>query len=288
VNNLVNIQERIEHMRDKARRDQMRLPFDDWAEELRAAPNELLRSGIFGVVCRGRRRYVEEMNIPAPEGFRIAYTGKRLDQADLDIWLQLLHMLRTKTVDDEIRFSVRWFLKQLERNVGKSDRDWLDGRMTGLVASATRIEDKKGRVLITGGLIRAFGYDPETSEAVVHLNEHLRKLFDNYTLIRWEDRLALGSDQLAKWLHAYYSTHAEAYPLKVETILKACGSEVKLLRHFRAELRSALDTLKGRGLILDWQIGSDDLVHVQRKPTITQARHLSKARARDSADAQGG
>jgi hypothetical protein len=49
------IQERIERMRDKARRDQMRLPFDDWANELRAAPNEVLRSGIFGVVCRGRR-----------------------------------------------------------------------------------------------------------------------------------------------------------------------------------------------------------------------------------------
>jgi TrfA protein len=92
-------------------------------------------------------------------------------------------------------------------------------------------------------LIRAFGYDPETGEAVVHLNEHLPKLFDNYTLISWEDRLALGSDQLAKWLHAYYSTHAEAYPLKVETVMKACGSEAKFLYHFRADLKSALDTV---------------------------------------------
>jgi hypothetical protein len=295
VNNVVKIQERIDRLRDKVRSDKMRLPFDDWAEELRAAPNEILRSGIFGVVRRGRRSYVKEMEMPAPEGFRIAYTGERLDQSDLDIWLQLLHMARTKTVGDEIRFPIRWFLKQLQRNVGKSDYEWLNGRMTGLVASATRIEDKSGRVIITGGLIRAFGYDPETSEAVVYLNEHLRKLFDNYTLIRWEDRLALGSDQLAKWLHAYFSTHAEAYPLKVATILKICGSEVKLLRHFRAELRSALDTLKGHGLILDWQIGADDLVHVRRKPTSSQARYLSKARhgitptpPRDNTDAPTG
>jgi hypothetical protein len=288
VNNVVKIQERIDCLRDKARSDKMGLPFDNWAEELRAAPNEILRSGIFGVVRRGRRSYVKEMEMPAPAGFRIAYTGERLDQADLDIWLQLLHMTRTKTVDDEIRFPVRWFLKQLQRNVGKSDYEWLNGRMTGLVASATRIEDKSGRVIITGGLIRAFGYDPETSEAVVYLNEHLRKLFDNYTLIRWEDRLALGSDQLAKWLHAYYSTHAEAYPLKVETIMKTCGSEATVLRYFRSDLKGALDTLKGRGFILDWKIDASDLVHVQRKPTPTQARHLSLARARDSTNAPTG
>ena len=78
------IREGLDRLRKKAAEDQMRLPFDDWANELRAAPNELLRSGIFGVVSRGRRTYVEEMDIPAPEGFRIAYTGKRLDQADLD------------------------------------------------------------------------------------------------------------------------------------------------------------------------------------------------------------
>ncbi len=288
MNNIVKIQERIERVRDKAQSDKMRLPFDDWAEELRAAPNEILRSGIFGVVRRGRRSYVKEMEMPAPEGFRIAYTGERLDQSDLDIWLQLLHMARTKTVDDEIRFPIRWFLKQLQRNVGKSDYEWLDGRMTGLVASATRIEDKSGRVIITGGLIRAFGYDPETSEAVVYLNEHLRKLFDNYTLIRWEDRLALGSDQLAKWLHAYYSTHAEAYALKVETIMKACGSQATVLRYFRSGLKGALDTLKGRGFISDWKIDASDLVHVQRKPTPTQARHLSLARARDNSNAPTG
>jgi len=282
------IRERIENLKEEVQKNQMRLPIADWAEELRAAPNEVLRSALFGVVKRGRRAYVKELEIPAPDGFHISYTGERLDQADLDIWLQLLHMARGKTVDDEIRFPMRWFLKQLQRNVGKSDYEWLDGRMTGLVASATRIEDKSGRVLITGGLIRAFGYDPETGEAVVHLNEHLRKLFDNYTLVRWEDRLALGSDQLAKWLHAYYSTHAEAYPLKVETIMKACGSEVKLLRHFRAELRHRLETLKGRGFIQDWQIGGDDLVRVSRKPSQTQARYLSRTGARDSTDAPTG
>jgi len=273
------IQKRFDCLIERVREEQKKLPFANWAEDLRAAPNEILRSALFGVVRPGRRTYVEDMEIPAPEGYHITYTGKRLDQADLDIWLQLLHMVRTKTVDTEIRFPMRWFLRQLQRNVGNSDYKWLDRRMTGLVASATRIENKKGLVLITGGLIRAFGYDPETSEAVVHLNEHLRKLFDNYTLLRWEDRLALGSDQLSKWLHAYYSTHAKAYPLKVDTILKACGSQETELRHFRFKLRNALDTLKGRGFISDWNIDKNDLVHIERNPTPTQARHLSRARA---------
>jgi hypothetical protein len=283
------IREGLNRLKDQARGEQMRLPFDDWAEDLRAAPNEVLRSALFGVVMRGRRAYVKDMVIPTPDGYRISYTGERLDQADLDIWLQLLHMARTKTVDQELRFSVRSFLKQLGKNVGKSDYDWLTGRVTSLVACATRIEDKGARVLITGGLIRTFGFDPSTGEAIAQLNPYLRKLFENYTLVRWEERLALGSDQLAKWLHAYYSTHAHPYPLKVETLLSLCGSQAKLLRHFRAELRNALDTLKKHLLILDWKIDPSDLVHLRRKPTPSQARYLvHQGKTRDSADAPTG
>lgn len=270
------IQAGLARIQAEVRAAQESSPLPDWTNDLRAAPNEVLRSSIFGIVRRGRRAYVREMLIPSPEGYKISYTGERLDQADLDIWLQFLHMARGKKQSDEIRFSIRCFLKQIGRNVGKSDYNWIERRITTMIASATRIEDKNGRVLISGGLVSCFGFDPMTSEAIVKLNEHVRKLFGNYTLIRWSDRLSLGSDQLAKWLHAYYSTHANPYPLKVETILRLCGSEAQTLRYFRAKLRGALDTLKRYGFLLEWKIDAQDLVHVNRCPSPTQSRHLAR------------
>ena len=52
--------------------------------------------------------------------------------------------------------------------------------------------------------------------------------------------MALRGQQLAQWLHSFYSTHADPHPIKVETIRRLCGSENKDLFGFRRDLREAL------------------------------------------------
>jgi hypothetical protein len=95
------IGEGLDRLQDGARQRQLSLPFLDWAERMRAAPNAMLRSALFGVVKPGRRQYVEEMALPMIGDFSLAYTGKRLDQSDLDIYLQIVHYARQRTVDDD-------------------------------------------------------------------------------------------------------------------------------------------------------------------------------------------
>ena len=271
-----SIKERAAALAVDARRRQMRLPFPDWPERFRSAPNVMLRSALFGVVRSGRRKYVEEMPLPAIGKFSVAYTGKRLDQADLDIYLQIVHYAREQTVDDWIRFPVRRLLRDIERDTGGTDFRWLHARIISMSATAMTIRDGDGKVLITGGLIRDFGYDEKNGEIKCRLNEYLRGLFDGdaYTRLDWESRLALRANQLAKWLHAYYATHASPLPLKVATVRDLCGSETAEIKRFRAQLRAAMTDLRERGLVQTWRIDARDLLHVSPTPSAAQARRL--------------
>ncbi len=280
---ILEVQDRIDVLQREEKERQLQMPFDDWSERLRAAPNALLRSALFGVVKRGRRRYVKEMPLPAAGEFSLAYTGERLDQADLDIYLQIVHYARQRTVNDTLTFPARRLLREIGRSTGKSDYEWLHDRLVALAACATTIRDGKGRTRITGSLIRDSGYDETTGELKCHLNPYLRGIFEDYTLLDWDDRLALGPKQLAKWLQAFYATHAAPYAMKVATLMQLCGSEIADPKHFRSDLKKALEELRSRRLIRAWRIDAGDLVHVAVAPSPSQARHLA-ARARDSSD----
>jgi hypothetical protein len=81
---------------------------------------------------------------------------------------------------------------------------------------------------------------------------------------------------LALWLHGYLSSDAENYDTKLETLHRLSGSKTKALKHFKANLRTALDDLEAategrmKGKI------TGDLVSFERQPTASQARHLAK------------
>ena len=71
------IRRHVEQRATEERARQMRLPFPDWPERWRAAPNVMLRSALFGVVRRGRRKYVEEI----PRADSAAHADVRADPA---------------------------------------------------------------------------------------------------------------------------------------------------------------------------------------------------------------
>lgn len=248
-----------------------------WPDLTRGVPNSILRSALFGVVRRGRRRYLDAEPVAAVDGITIRYTGQQLDQCDLDVWEQCLHLSRQQ-LGLEVRFAGRAFLRAVGRATGKSQREWLETSFRRLMSAVVEITD--GRRAYAGHLIDHWYRDDATGQHVIVINAKIVSLYgsDGWTAVEWQQRLSL-STQLARWLHGFYASHAQPYPIKVETLRRLCGSECSRLSDYRSELRSALDELHAATGWRAW-IDDQDLVHIGRRPTPSQARHLARRAAR--------
>ncbi|MTW23030.1 Replication initiator protein A [Allochromatium palmeri] len=253
----------------------LQMPMPVWPESVRGVPNVALRSALFGAIKRGPRRYMDRELVTSLEGYEVRYTGPRLDQSDLDVWEALLHLARRQALGNRIEASERQLLKEAGRSYGKSGREWLKSVAARL--SATTVEIQHDHQNYGGSLVDEFYRDDIAGCYVIELNPRLQLLFahEDWTQVEWEQRQKLKRQPLAQWLHGFYSTHARPFPLKVKTLHQLSGSEAKQLYHFRAELRDALACLEEA---TGWthEIDTNDLVHVGKIPTPSQARYLSK------------
>lgn len=250
-------------------------PFPNWPDDRRAAPNDMIRSALFGVVKRGRRVMLKKHELPGPPGWKLYYTGQRLDQIDLDIWLEIMHRARTKIPGEEIRFTLRSVLRSLGHQVGRSGYLWLKDRLDGMTNGGFSYESQDGnKGGATGSLFRNFHIDQISGEGVIETNERLRSLYENITYLDFGDRLAL-SCQLSKWLHSLIASHVRWMPTKVKTLMLQSGVSFARIRDFRAALKEALEELKEHKLIRAWSIDHADMVHVEKDRSPTQQRHLA-------------
>lgn len=244
-----------------------------WPEPVRGVPNSVLRSALFGAIRRGKRAYQDGVKKASVDGVTVVHTGPQLDQADLDVWEQCLHLARTGGLGVEIRFTGHGFLKAIGRGTGKSQHEWLKSALRRLMTSLVELED--GKKAYAGQLLHHWYRDEETGHHVMELNPKIAAMYgsNGWTQVEWEQRQALKKQPLAQWLHGFYSTHAAPFPYKVETLHQLCGSGNTSLRDFRREIREALSAVAAvTGWV--WKIDDTDLVHVEKKPTASQARHL--------------
>jgi len=250
-----------------------------WPNQVRAVPNGFLRSALFGAIAKGRRRYVNGEDLAAVDGVTIRYKGERLDQGDLDVWESVLHAVRLQDLGGQCRLTSYGLLKLMGKTDTGKNRDTLQNRIERLVANAVTV--KQGRYTYVGGLIRFAARDDVTQEWVIELDEKLRPLFaaDQFTQIEWAVRHELDGKPLAQWLHGFYASHAEPFPMRMETLLKLAGSEDTNRRSAQQTLRKALDAVaeasEGHGEEFSFDIRGD-LVHVKKQGSGPQRRHLAK------------
>ncbi|MEI2769369.1 MAG: plasmid replication initiator TrfA [Candidatus Competibacter sp.] len=248
-----------------------------WPDAVRAVPNGFLRSALFGAIRRGARRYMRREQIAALEGIEIYYTGERLDQGDLDVWEMILHIARLQGLGNECRVTAYQLLKALGKTDSGKNREILDIRLSRM--KATGIDVHIGRFGYEGSLIDEVYRDKETREYVFRVNAKLRTLFepDQFTQVDWAVRRELGGQPLAQWLHGFYASHAKPYPISAAKLRELCGSEAESLRHFRQDLRKALDILEKANIKYNQSFSykiQDDVIHADKAPSKTQRRHL--------------
>ena len=232
-----------------------------------------------------RRGWADRDLLASVDGIEIRFKGQRFNQTDLDLWEMLVHLARQQPLGNRVDFTAHALLKALGRGTGKSQHKQLHDEIVRLRAGTTEITWTEDKKTFIGGMISQAFRDDETGRYVVVLDPKMQTLYQTgYSQVDWGQRQALGNNNLSKWLHGFYSSHAQPYPYKVRTLKDLCGSNSKDLRDFRRMLKGSLADLVEVGLITSWEIDERDLVSISKVPTLSQQKHLTnKTTARPAA-----
>ena len=246
----------------------LQLPF--WPEPVRGMLNPTLRSALFSAVQSKDRRFINYELIAAVNGLEIRFKGEQLNQEDLDVCAQVFHLARLHPLGDTCYTAAHAFLKSLRRHTGKSEHVQLHA---SLIRLQQPLEIKAGRYSYSGSLVMEGAKDELTRHYVIKVNPKLAPLFHNgWTGLDAAQRWKLRGKPLALWLQAFYASHAQPYPYKVETLRNLSGSRTKDLKAYRQNLRQAFAHLEAVDAIREWKIDADDLVHIDKAHIITCRR----------------
>lgn len=263
-----------------ARKDDRQMMLELWPEATRGVPNAILRGSLFGISTE-RRIYKKRTLVAAVEGYEIRFKGETFNQTDLDVLEAMLHLAMPHPLGKKVEFTVHSFLQELGRGVGKTQHEQFKEEVMRLATGGIEITDVKAEMTFIGTLIQKAYRDEKTGRYVIIFDKDMLSLYESgYTLIDWQQRMALGKNNIAKWLHGFYSTHAAPFPYKVETLLKLCGSTTTT-KAFKVALKKALAELVTVEAIQSWSIDHADLVHINRTPAPAQVRHLSRKKRAD-------
>jgi hypothetical protein len=257
------------------------LPFGD---DTRAVSNPLARCALFAAV-KERQHFKDYVLVGEQDGVKIEFCGEQLNQDDHDTFLQLVKMALYKPFGADVAQAVNAVLSGIGRTTHQEQRRQLFEQISRLVRGTVRLTVPnmpryEGHLLDDASTPQDQATLPRYRRHLAYrLNPKFARLYDKaaFTLIDQQQRRKIGRNPLAKWLHLWIVSNANQYPHKVGTIRERCGSKTKDLKHFRANLRAALDQLKAAGTITAWRIDPDtDLVHIDRIPSPAQIQHIAK------------
>lgn len=241
----------------------------DWPENYRALPNEILRSALFN--CRNRnlpRMFMKEVEIAVIGDGQVIYRGEELRQDDELVWMHLMHLIKKSPLGECVEFTPYSFIKALGWPIKGQSYERLRNCLSRMQATALRIQSKRLHSFVSISLIQKFMSRNERNENLtrwqVWVGKEMQLLFDEefLTKVMWDTRRSLP-DGIASKLFGYWASHRKPYPVKVETLLKLCGSGMQA-KHFKAELKRALELLKESGFLEAWDL-KDELVVVVRR-----------------------
>jgi len=238
--------------------------FPLWPEAKRGTPNSFIRSALFSAIQGKDRKWLEDEIIYSQKGVTVKFRGQQLNQEDLTLWETLGHLCRKHPLGDECIFTAHHILKALgSKSTGGENHKRLHSGIMRLAGGLIQITHE-GKTyfgpLIGGGL-----KDEVTGHYHILLNRELMHLYGDtqWTAIDWDQRQALKRKPLAQALHAYYSSHSEPYPVKIETLRQLTGSRNKQPADFKRKLKIAHNSLIFIGFLVDYIMDSD-IVEVQR------------------------
>lgn len=264
---------RAEEAQARTRREVERRVLQDvlplWDDENRGVPNPLIRSGLFTVGNSDKRAFVEKLLVHSLSNYQITYSGQELQQDDLSVWMALINMARGQAIGDSIYFTGYRIIKDLGWRMHSDTYKRIKRSIERLKVTGLSIHSPGKDKGYSGSLIREFAWTEVGADGspcwMVRFEPRVIDLFqdDTTTFLEWETRKRIGTRAtLALWLHAFYTSHTEPYPISIEKMHELCGSSDSL-SSFRRNVRLALERLVREEFLASYDV-KNDMVHVQK------------------------
>jgi hypothetical protein len=246
-----------------------------WGENFRGFPNDLIRTGLFNVRRSEPRAQLSNELIATYSNTMMLYSGEELRIKDEDVLMQIFHFQQRFMLGIAWEANGRDFLKSMHWTDGQRGYNELYDSLLRLSKGHLTLmrRNEKGEaesfVLEAGALLSELkvehGGRAGPSRITISVNPKTEMLWKSmgYTLVNWEQRLTLNGS-LSRYLHRYYSSHQEPYPLKVATLRTLTGSTASTKGKFVQLLKDALQSLVDIDFLAAYWIDKADLVHVNR------------------------
>ena len=228
-------------------------------EDSRVIPNYLARSPLFAPVRPGRRKMRSDELLASPKGFEIRFSGEQLDQSDCDVFMQLIHEARGKTLGEPLDLNRSDFLKQIGRDDGGKNYAWLAGVFKRLNGGRIHLESTRYKVNVT--LVSKTIEDKIAGRFQVVLDPDIIKIFsgNEYTFVDWEKRKMIEKRvDLCKWLQNFICSNERGLQRNSINNLKTWSGYSSPIRKFREALSEALQELERVGIIAGHSFYDED------------------------------
>lgn len=242
-----------------------------WPEGRRVIPNLFVRSALFNARNKNTpRKLLKEAPIfVIGDHGSITYTGEELRQDDETVWLQLVNLAKDKPLGSSIQFTPYEFCKALGWSISGRAYIRLREILTRLQATSLKAYSTQLEQGVSLSMLPKFEWRDHASNSAlkmykVTIAEELLELFsDNrYTRLEWEQRLSLPTG-IATWLHGYFASHRDNFPIRLSTIRQGSGLETVNIKHLKASIQEALNHLRTAGFIDSFTV-AEGRVHVSR------------------------
>lgn len=246
---------------ERAKNAVVQLPL--WPDTKRGAPNSFIRSALFAAIQSKDRQFLKETVLASQDGIVVKYTGEQLNQSDLDTWEAIVHLARDQPLGTVAEMTAHGLLKSMGLPTGNSQHKQLHTTLLRLTACAVEVTHNNKTYF--GPLIKSGAKDELTGHYAIELNRGIIKLFGDsqWTALDWKQRQEFRGKPLTQALHAFYSSHREPFPVKLNTLQAYTASRNKQAAGFKRRIRIALEELVAAGFLSDYTI-TGDLVSVRR------------------------
>jgi hypothetical protein len=225
----------------------------------RAMPNHVARSSLFSPIARGRKIHHEQVVLVSRSDATITYTGKQLNEAQADVWMQLMFEAKNAFIGQAVAIKRAAFLRAIGRGTSGAEYKWLHRTFFEFTAAVIVIESRvngvqKYRLGHTKEfhMLSNFEYDPDLETYLFTIDARWKTLFGGreYALIDWDKRLQICPGQaMAKTLQRLVATSADSVQRYSLDWLKDKLQYSSPMRKFRDALNSAMKELARVGII---------------------------------------